>query len=79
MLSRRGEIWHDLKAWIVENVRETGILKMPTVNERFLLFRRSGVSSRSQFRVLTNEHSQLTGLPPTRSPQWRTHLPYLLK
>ena len=41
-LSSRGEIWHDLKAWIVENVRETGILKMPTVNEPFLCWTFSG-------------------------------------
>jgi AraC family transcriptional regulator len=40
--SSRGKAWRDLKAWIVEDARETGILTLPTVNEPFLCWTFSG-------------------------------------
>ena len=42
MRSSRGKAWRDLKAWIVEDARETGILTLPTVNEPFLCWTFSG-------------------------------------
>lgn len=38
----RGKAWRDLKAWITEPLRETGVLTLPTVNEPFLCWTYSG-------------------------------------
>jgi AraC family transcriptional regulator len=40
--SSRGKAWRDLKGWIVEDLRETGVLRLPAVNEPFLCWTFSG-------------------------------------